>query len=71
MKNNDAVQRPGYVRRAAAARYLGISVRSLGNLQSRRVLPFAKLGSKTVLFKLSDLDAAVARFRQDAVGGEA
>ena len=64
------IMRPGYVRRAGAAKYLGISVRTLANLQERRLLPFSKLSSRVVLFKLSDLDAAVARFRQDAVGGD-
>lgn len=60
--------RPGYLRRAGAAKYLGVSVRTLANLQARRILPFSKIGGRTVLFKLSDLDAAVCRYRQDAVG---
>ena len=59
--------RPGYLRRSGAARYLGISVRTLANLQARRILPFSKLGSRTVLFKVSDLDSAVCRYRQDAI----
>ena len=60
--------KPGYLRRSAAARYLGVSVRTLGTLQARRIIPFSKLGARTCLFKLSDLDAAVVRYRQDAIG---
>lgn len=61
--------RPGYLRRSGAAKYLGISVRSLADLQAKRMIAFSKLGARTVLFKISDLDAAVARFRQDEIGG--
>lgn len=61
--------RAGYLRRQQAARYLGISVRSLADLQRSRAIAFSKLGKRTCLFKISDLDAAVLRFRQDAVGG--
>ena len=61
--------RPGYLRRLGAAKYLGISVRSLADLQAKRMIAFSKLGARTVLFKISDLDAAVARFRQDEIGG--
>lgn len=63
--------RPGYLRRAAAAKYLGVSIRTLGNLQAARMVPFSKLGEKTCLFGISDLDAMVARFRQDCIGGAA
>jgi len=61
--------RPGYLRRAAAAKYLGVSLRTLGNLQATRMVPFSKLGERTCLFRISDLDAMVARFRQDCIGG--
>lgn len=60
--------RPGYLRRNSAARYLGISLRTLGNLQSARRIPFSKIGEKSVLFKVADLDAFVARYRQNAIG---
>ena len=61
--------RPGYLRREGAARYLGISIRSLADLQAKRIIAFSKLGARTVLFKISDLDAVVASFRQDSIGG--
>jgi hypothetical protein len=63
--------RPGYLRRAGAARYLSISVRTLCDLQSKRLVPFSKLGAKTCLFKIADLDAMVASLRQDSIGGAA
>jgi len=62
--------RPGYVRREEAAKYLGVSVRCLANWQKRRLIPFSKMGSRTCLFKLADLDSVVARFRQDSIIGE-
>ena len=60
--------RPGYVRRETAAKYLGVSVRCLANWQKRRLIPFSKMGARTCLFRLADLDAVVARFRQDSIG---
>jgi hypothetical protein len=63
--------RPGYLRRAGAAKYLGISLRTLGNLQASRMVPYSKLGAKTALFRISDLDAMVARYRQDSINGAA
>lgn len=62
--------RPGYLRRTQAARYLSVSLRTLGDLQAKRIVPFTKLGARTVLFKISDLDATMARWRVDAIGGE-
>jgi hypothetical protein len=35
------------------------------------MVPFSKLGEKTCLFRISDLDAMVARFRQDCINGAA
>jgi hypothetical protein len=32
-----------------------------------RAIAFSKIGRKMVLFKLSDLDAAIARFRNNEV----
>ena len=67
--NQSTTVKAGYLRRKDAAKYLGISIRGLSELQSRRMVPFSKLGTRTVLFKISDLDAMVARFRQDCIGG--
>ena len=70
MQENNQTMRPGYVRREAAAKYLGVSVRCLANWQRRRLIPFSKMGARTCLFRLADLDSVVARFRQDSIVGE-
>jgi excisionase family DNA binding protein len=72
MKQSQSDQiKPGYLRRAGAARYLSISIRTLCDLQAKRRIAFSKLGKKTCLFKISDLDAFVASLRQDSIGGMA
>ena len=58
----------GFLRPAQAAKYLGVSVRCLSQWQARRVVPFIKAGRKLVLFRRDDLDSAMNRFRQAAVG---
>jgi len=58
----------GYFRRAGAARYCGISLRTLGEFQRRRILPYVRLGRRCVLFKREDLDRALERFRVAAIG---
>jgi excisionase family DNA binding protein len=70
MKNTTAsVTRPGYFRPSDAARYLSISLRTLRDWQHRRVIPFCRMGKRCILFKLSDLDAAITRFRIESIGG--
>jgi len=59
---------PAFLRPADAARFLGISRRQLGRLTSRRVLPVSRLGRKLVLYGRGDLEQAVRRFRQSAIG---
>jgi len=54
--------KPGYLRRSQAARYLSVSLRTLATYQERRAIPFSKIG-KSVLFKISDLDNFVSKFR--------
>ena len=57
-----------YLRRDAAAKYLGISTRCLSNWQKRRIVAFHKLGRRATLFKRADLDAAVRKFRVTPAG---
>ena len=59
---------PGYLRRAAAARYLGIAPRTLTDWQNKRIVPVHHLGRRCVLFRVADLDAAMKRFRVGAIG---
>ncbi len=58
----------GYLRRASAARYCGISLRTLGEFQRRRILPYVRLGRRCILFKREDLDRALERFRVASIG---
>ncbi|MCX6995902.1 MAG: helix-turn-helix domain-containing protein [Kiritimatiellaeota bacterium] len=63
---------PGYLHgRTAACQYLGgMSKRTLAVFMRQRKLPHMKLGHRTVLFRIADLDRALAKFRIEAVGGE-
>jgi len=49
--------------KSEAAKYLGLSVRTVDYYIQKRLLPFYKIGGKTVRFRLSDLDAALEKFR--------
>lgn len=60
--------RPGYIRKADAARYLGISIRTLTLWMQQHVVAYMKMSHRVCLFKLADLDAAMSRFRLKAVG---
>ena len=60
---NDA----GYVRREQAAKYCGVSPRTISEWQRRRIIPHYKLGHKCVLFKRDDLDKGLGRFVVEAV----
>ena len=66
MKINAELQ--GYMRRDAAAEYLGIAPRTLSDWQARRVIAFVKAGRKCVLFRRADLDKAMERLTIRAVG---
>ena len=59
-----------YLRREAAAKYLGISPRTLSDWQKRRLIPFIKPARKCTLFKRGELDRAMARLTVQAVGDE-
>lgn len=59
-----------YMRRDAAAKYLGISPRTLSDWQKRRLIPFIKPARKCTLFKRDELDRAMARLTVQSVGGE-
>lgn len=61
---------PEYMRRDAAAKYLGISPRTLSDWQKRRLIPFIKPARKCTIFKRSELDSAMARLTVHAVGSE-
>jgi excisionase family DNA binding protein len=60
--------KPGYLRAAGAARYLGVSVRTLTNWVRARMIAQIKPSSRVSLFRIADLDAALNRFRTRAIG---
>ncbi len=45
-----------------AARYARVSRRCISDWQARRVIPYLKLGKRCVLFRKSDVDAALERY---------
>ena len=55
---------PKWLRRAAAARYVGLSVRTIDDLKSKGDLPHYAHGS-SVLFKVEDLETYMERQRVD------
>ena len=57
-----------FYRPAEAADFLAMSRRQLARLTARRVLPVIRLGRKCVLYSRGDLEKAVNRFRQSAIG---
>ena len=62
--------RPGYLRTAEAAQHLSISERTLADWQRKRMVPFYKMSHRVCLFKMSDLEKALERYRIGAVGEE-
>jgi len=60
--------KPGYMRKEAAARYLGISIRTLTDWMRRGIVAHIKPVRKVCLFRQADIDAAMNRFRISAVG---
>jgi len=66
MKNEAEI---GWMRRASAAKYLGISQRTLTDWMQRRIIPFSKVSKKVVLFSRESLDAALGRLQTKAVRG--
>jgi len=66
---NSADVRPaGYMRREAAARFCGVSVRTLAEWQSARLVPFIRVSHRVCLFKVSELEKALDRLTVRAAG---
>lgn len=57
-----------YLRREAAAKYLSVAPRTISLWQANGVIPYVRAGRRCVLFKRSDLDAAMDRLTIRAVG---
>jgi excisionase family DNA binding protein len=54
---------PEILDKRGAAAYLKIGVRTLDAYMARRIVPFFRLGEKTIRFKKSDLDKTLEKFR--------
>ena len=57
---------PAFLRPADAAKYLGVSARTIRAWQNQRILPFSRMSKRCVLISVADLDAAVGKFRVEA-----
>lgn len=66
--HNNSQIRPGYLRSAAAAHYMGISIRTLTNWVKARRVAQIKPSKRVSLFRIADLDSALTRFRSNAIG---
>lgn len=63
----------GLLNKKDAARYLGVAQRTLDSYLLRRKIPFYKLGigrTARIRFKRVDLEAALEKYRVDAVDGQ-
>ena len=59
-----------YMRRNAAARYLGVSPRTISDWQRKRLIPFIKPAKKCTIFKRDQLDRAMEKMVVQSVGYE-
>ena len=59
---------PAFLRPADAAKYLGVSARTVRAWQTKRLLPFSRMSKRCVLISVADLDAVVDKFRVEAIG---
>lgn len=55
------------LRKAALAESISVSVRSIDNLMSKKIIPFYRIGG-IYLFDLEEVNEALRRFRVEAVG---
>jgi excisionase family DNA binding protein len=60
--------RPGFLRREDAARFLGISLRTLAEWQAEHRIPYAKMSHRVCLFKVADLEKSIDRLTVKAGG---
>lgn len=71
MKKNEKSEIPpasDYLRgQKEAAAYARVSTRTISDWQARRVIPFLKPARKLVLFRKSDIDAALSKYEIAAV----
>ncbi len=61
---------PGYLRKEEAALYLNISIRTLTDWMKQKIVPYVKVSHRVCLFKITDLDESMDRYKIKAVGDE-
>ena len=59
---------PLYIRRTDVLDRYGLTNRLLSSWQSRRLIPFIKVGRKTTLFKTADIEKFLAKHTVKAPG---
>ena len=64
----EAIVASDLMRPNEAASFLRVSRRCLSDMQRRRLIPFAKLGHRLVLFRRTDLNKMLSRRMVKAVG---
>ena len=65
MQKNDEIP-AGYLQRKTAAKYIGQCGSQLDGYRRDGEIPYYRISSKLVLFRRSDLDRFMERFRVDA-----
>jgi len=56
-----------YLRKAEAAEYLSVSIRTITEWQKRGLIAFHKPAKKVCIFAVADLDRAMRKYRVEAV----
>ena len=67
----DVVNGSRYLRTGEAANYLAVSVRTIRDWTTRRILPAYKPTKRLTLYRVADLDGAMDRFRTGGKNGGA
>lgn len=54
------------MRKAQAAKYLGVSERQLSEMMRKNLIPYIKVSHRVCLFRPSEIDRAMSRFQVNA-----
>lgn len=61
---DDSLSKSVYLRRWEVAKYLQVSPRTLARWIVRGHIPYIRIGSRLMLFRRSDLDRTMERFKE-------
>lgn len=56
-----------FITKEAVAKRLGLTPAGVKSLLARRVIPVYRLGHRTIRFRWSEVEEAIARFRQTEI----